>query len=105
MSSLFGSEDVARNPQVADLFGESGKVILSASERMQEQSSTKSKTERQSEPVFDVVIEMISHIKWRTHRDVAESVDAMMNDSTVNVEIRELLFDDTLGISYESFPR
>lgn len=40
--------------------------------------SKKTRTERQGEPAFSTLVEVLSRSRWRVHMSVAKSVDAML---------------------------
>lgn len=70
--------DVIANPHLRDLLGGVNTVILSAQEREQEQSKSKTRNERNMEPAFDVCLELIGINRWRLHHNVAASVDVVL---------------------------
>ncbi len=75
--------DVILNPHLRDLLGGINTVILSAQERVNEQSVSKTRNERKMEPAFDVCVELIGLNKWRLHHNIAASVDVVLRHVSV----------------------
>jgi hypothetical protein len=97
--------DIICNPHLRNLLGGSNVVILSAFERKEENSKSKTRLERKTLPAFDVCVELLGTKKWRVHHNVAAAVDAVLRDlgETVECEIRELN-NGTLVTRNERYP-
>lgn len=96
---------VLDNPDLNHLVGGTMTVILSSEELRQRTHGgnqatgarggtqidmRKSRTERTHPPVFPVVLELLERNRWRLHRQVARSVDAMLADQPIQYEERWL---------------
>ena len=82
-------ENLMMNPTLSDLVGGIQSVTL-GDEEARRRGTQKSILERRAPPTFDVLVEIQSWNKVAVHRDVAETVDAILRGYTVPPEIREL---------------
>jgi len=99
--------DVVQNPATRNLLGGANTVILSAMECSKQGAEKKTRIERKTLPAFEIVIEMLSHTKWRIHYDVPRAVDVILNNlgELSTCEIREFDFDGKIiNIKEEIFP-
>lgn len=98
--------DVILNPHLRDLLGGVSTVILSAQERADEGSSTKTRNERRMEPSFDVCIELTRTNEWRVHRNIGKAVDVVLRrmDEYTKVQVRKVTANGTVEVTVESFP-
>jgi stage III sporulation protein SpoIIIAA len=82
-------ENLMANPTLSDLVGGIQSVTL-GDEEARRRGTQKSILERKAPPTFPVVVELKSWDRVHIHRDVAETVDAILRGFTLAPEIREL---------------
>ena len=82
-------ENLMANPTLSDLVGGIQSVTLS-DEEARRRGTQKSVLERKAPPTFAVVVEIQSWDKVSIHRDVAETVDAILRGYDQPAEVREL---------------
>jgi stage III sporulation protein SpoIIIAA len=82
-------ENLMANPTLSDLVGGIQSVTL-GDEEARRRGTQKSILERKAPPTFPVVVELKSWDRVHIHRDVAETVDAILRGYTLAPEIREL---------------
>ena len=82
-------ENLMANPTLSDLIGGIQSVTL-GDEEARRRGTQKSILERKAPPTFPVVVELKSWDRVHLHRDVAETVDAILRGYTLSPEIREL---------------
>jgi len=82
-------ENLIMNPTLADLVGGIQSVTL-GDEEARRRGTQKSILERKAPPTFDIVVEIQSWDRVAVHRDVAETVDAMLRGYRMPAEVREL---------------
>jgi stage III sporulation protein SpoIIIAA len=82
-------ENLMANPTLSDLVGGIQSVTL-GDEEARRRGTQKSILERKAPPTFPVVVELKSWDRVHIHRDVAETVDAILRGFTIPPEIREL---------------
>jgi stage III sporulation protein SpoIIIAA len=82
-------ENLMANPTLSDLVGGIQSVTL-GDEEARRRGTQKSILERKAPPTFPVVVELQSWDRVHIHRDVAETVDAILRGYTIPPEIREL---------------
>jgi stage III sporulation protein SpoIIIAA len=80
-------ENLLLNPTLSDLVGGIESVTLSDDEARR-RGTQKTVLERRAPPTFNVLIEIQERQRLVVHRDVAASVDAMLRDKPLNVELR-----------------
>lgn len=80
-------ENLLLNPTLSDLVGGIESVTLS-DEEARRRGTQKTVLERRAPPTFDVLIEIQDREKLLVHKDVTDSVDAMLRGQPLNVEIR-----------------
>lgn len=80
-------ENLLLNPTLSDLIGGIESVTLS-DEEARRRGTQKTVLERRSPPTFDVLIEIQTRDRLAVHRDVAESVDALLRGHPQIPEIR-----------------
>jgi len=83
-------ENLMANPTLSDLVGGIQSVTL-GDEEARRRGTQKSILERKAPPTFPVVVELKSWDRVHVHRDVAETVDAILRGYGLAPEIRELL--------------
>jgi stage III sporulation protein SpoIIIAA len=81
-------ENVLRNPPLSMLVGNVKSVTL-GDEEAKKRGTSKTISEREYAPVFDVVVELIDFNTVAIHHDVEEAVDALLRGAEVLPEIRE----------------
>lgn len=86
-------ENLLLNPTLSDLVGGIESVTLS-DEEARRRGTQKTVLERRAPPTFDVLIEIQERQRLAVHKDVAESVDAMLRGESMDVELR---FRDEAG--------
>jgi len=82
-------ENLMLNPTLADLIGGIQSVTL-GDEEARRRGTQKSILERKAPPTFDVVIEIESWKRVALHKNVADTVDAMLRGYLANPETRQL---------------
>jgi len=82
-------ENLMLNPTLADLIGGIQSVTLGDDEARR-RGTQKSILERKAPPTFDVVIEIESWQRVALHKNVADTVDAMLRGYLANPETRQL---------------
>jgi stage III sporulation protein SpoIIIAA len=95
-------ENLIMNPTLADLCGGIQSVTLGDDEARR-RGTQKSILERKAPPTFDIVVEIQSWDRVAVHKDVAETVDAMLRGYKMPAEVREL--DDSGEIRVLELPR
>ena len=75
------------NPTLSDLIGGIQSVTL-GDEEARRRRTQKSVLERKAPPTFDVIVEIQDRERVAVHRDVAETVDAMLRGDAVAPELR-----------------
>ncbi len=81
-------ENLLLNPTLSDLVGGIESVTLS-DEEARRRGTQKTVLERRAPPTFDVLIEIQAREKLLVHRDVTDSVDAMLRGRPLQVETRQ----------------
>ncbi|MEO8541275.1 MAG: R3H domain-containing nucleic acid-binding protein, partial [bacterium] len=82
-------ENLMLNPTLADLIGGIQSVTL-GDEEARRRGTQKSILERKAPPTFDVVIEIESWKRVALHKNVADTIDAMLRGHLANPETRQL---------------
>jgi stage III sporulation protein SpoIIIAA len=82
-------ENLIMNPTLSDLVGGIQSVTLS-DEEARRRGTQKAILERRAPPTFDVLVEIQSYSQVAVHRNVAETVDAILRGFQVPPEMREL---------------
>jgi stage III sporulation protein SpoIIIAA len=90
-------ENLIMNPTLADLVGGIQSVTL-GDEEARRRGTQKSILERKAPPTFDIVVEIQSWDRVAVHRDVAETVDAMLRGYKMPAEVRELAEDGEIRV-------
>jgi stage III sporulation protein SpoIIIAA len=80
-------ENLMLNPTLADLVGGIQPVTL-GDEEARRRGTQKTVLERKGPPTFDVLVEMQERQRVGVHRDVAETVDAVLRGQPMAVEMR-----------------
>ncbi|MBT6844075.1 MAG: Flp pilus assembly complex ATPase component TadA [Candidatus Melainabacteria bacterium] len=81
-------ENVIQNPTLSDLVGGIQCVTL-GDEEAKKRGTRKTILERASKPTFDICIEIVDKYTVNVHKNVANSVDAMLRDSPIHPELRK----------------
>jgi nucleoside-triphosphatase THEP1 len=82
-------ENLMANPTLSDLIGGIQSVTL-GDEEARRRGTQKSILERKAPPTFPVVVEIQNFDRVSIHRDVAETVDAILRGYRLPAEVREL---------------
>jgi hypothetical protein len=82
-------ENLMLNPTLADLIGGIQSVTL-GDEEARRRGTQKSILERKAPPTFDVVIEIESWKRVAVHKNVADTIDAVLRGYLANPETRQL---------------
>ncbi|HLF71018.1 MAG TPA: R3H domain-containing nucleic acid-binding protein [Dehalococcoidia bacterium] len=82
-------ENLMANPTLSDLVGGIQSVTL-GDEEARRRGTQKSVLERRAPPTFPVVVEIQNWDRVAIHRDVAETVDAILRGYRIPSEVREL---------------
>ncbi|MFN2136982.1 MAG: AAA family ATPase, partial [Candidatus Promineifilaceae bacterium] len=80
-------ENLLLNPTLSDLVGGIESVTLS-DEEARRRGTQKTVLERRAPPTFDVLIEIQDRDRLLAHRDVTDSVDAMLRGEPLDLELR-----------------
>lgn len=80
-------ENLLMNPTLSDLLGGIQTVTLS-DEEARRRNTQKSILERKAPPTFDIAIELQDRDRFLIHRDVGETVDAMLRHRPASPELR-----------------
>ena len=80
-------DNLMLNPTLSDLIGGIQTVTL-GDEEARRRGTQKSVLERKAPPTFDVVVEIVERDRVIVHRNVAETVDAILRGQMVPPEIR-----------------
>jgi stage III sporulation protein SpoIIIAA len=94
-------ENLMMNPTLSDLIGGIQSVTLS-DEEARRRGTQKSILERKAPPTFTVMVEIQDRDRYAVHRDVAESVDAILRANEPDVEIRERNVDGSVDVRRHS---
>ena len=90
-------ENLMMNPTLSDLIGGIQSVTLS-DEEARRRGTQKSILERKAPPTFSIMVELIGREEVAVHRDVAQTVDAILRGAPVRPEVRRRAPDGTLDI-------
>jgi stage III sporulation protein SpoIIIAA len=82
-------ENLMANPTLSDLVGGIQSVTL-GDEEARRRGTQKSVLERKAPPTFSVVVEIQSWDKVSIHKNVADTVDAILRGYDLSAEVREL---------------
>lgn len=82
-------ENLIMNPTLSDLVGGIQSVTLS-DEEARRRGTQKAILERRAPPTFDVLVEIQTYTQVAVHKNVAETVDAILRGYEVPPEMREL---------------
>ncbi len=88
-------ENLLLNPTLSDLVGGIESVTLS-DEEARRRGTQKTVLERRAPPTFDILIEIQDRQRLLVHRDVTNSVDAMLRGEPFAVELRYRAEDGSL---------
>ncbi|MBI1885545.1 MAG: AAA family ATPase [Chloroflexi bacterium] len=98
-------ENLIVNPTLSDLVGGVQSVTLS-DEEARRRGTQKAILERRAPPTFDMLVEIQSFSRVALHRDVAETVDAILRGYSIVPEMRELSADgDVRTVEASQRPR
>lgn len=81
-------QDVVFNPDLACLVGQPRPIVLTADDVMRRGATRHTILERTEPPAFDRVVELARRDLFVVHRNVADSVDAILNGLTPPAELR-----------------
>jgi hypothetical protein len=90
-------ENLMMNPTLSDLIGGIQSVTLS-DEEARRRGTQKSILERKAPPSFTIMVELLGREEVAVHRDVAQTVDAILRGAPVRPEVRRRAPDGTLDI-------
>ncbi len=90
-------ENLMMNPTLSDLIGGIQSVTLS-DEEARRRGTQKSILERKAPPTFTIMVELLGREEVAVHRDVAQTVDAILRGAPVRPEVRRRAPDGTLDI-------
>ncbi len=80
-------ENLLLNPTLSDLVGGIESVTLS-DEEARRRGTQKTVLERRSPPTFDILVEIQDRDRLVVHKDVAESIDALLRGRPLRLELR-----------------
>ena len=81
-------ENVIQNPTLSDLVGGIETVTL-GDEEAKKRGTRKSVLERASKPTFDICVEIVDKYTVNIHKNVANSVDAILRGNPIHPELRK----------------
>lgn len=90
-------ENLMMNPTLSDLIGGIQSVTLS-DEEARRRGTQKSILERKAPPTFTIMVELLGREEVAVHRDVAQTVDAILRGSPVRPEVRRRTAEGTVDI-------
>ncbi len=82
-------ENLIMNPTLSDLVGGIQSVTL-GDEEARRRGTQKAILERRAPPTFDIMVEIQSFSQVAVHKDVAETVDAILRGFPISPEMREM---------------
>jgi stage III sporulation protein SpoIIIAA len=85
-------DNLIMNPTLSDLVGGIQSVTLS-DEEARRRGTQKAILERRAPPTFDILVEIQSYSQVAVHRNVADTVDAILRGYQISPEMRELTAD------------
>src|SRR5207244_9296931 len=97
-------ENLMQNPTLSDLIGGIQTVTL-GDEEARRRGTQKSVLERKAPPTFDVVVEIQDWHNVTVHPEVATTVDAILLNRAVTVQVRTRDEDGNVRVTEESPPR
>jgi stage III sporulation protein AA len=80
-------ENIIQNPMLSDLVGGIESVTL-GDEEAKKRGTRKTVLERASKPTFDICIEIVDRYTVNVHKNVANSVDAILREGSAYPELR-----------------
>jgi stage III sporulation protein AA len=80
-------ENVIQNPMLSDLIGGIETVTL-GDEEAKKRGTRKSVLERAAKPTFDICVEIVDRFTVNVHKNVANSVDAILRGQPIHPELR-----------------
>jgi len=86
-------ENLINNPPLNHLIGSISEVTLTDESASKMNQGRKRRRERDSEPIFDFIVEMKDFDELHIYKNVGECVDELLRGSLVIPEIRKLLND------------
>jgi stage III sporulation protein SpoIIIAA len=94
-------ENLIMNPTLSDLVGGIQSVTLS-DEEARRRGTQKAILERRAPPTFDILVEIQTYSQVAIHKNVAETVDAVLRGYEVPPEMRELTAEGEVKMLRES---
>ncbi len=98
-------ENLVKNPTLCDLVGGIESVTLSDEIAFKKGGGRKAIQERKAPPTFEVVIELRERNLWAIHKDVAQSVDALLRGAQIAPLLRERLAPGQLSPNLPALQR
>jgi stage III sporulation protein SpoIIIAA len=96
--------NLIKNPTLSDLVGGIQSVTLGDEEMRRRGLPQKSVLERKAQPTFEIAIEMLERYRWVVHKNVAETIDALLRDRNPGQQIRAVT-DGGMAITEEAPPQ
>ncbi len=96
-------ENLIKNPTLSDLVGGIQSVTLGDDEAKR-RASQKTVLEREKQPTFDIVIEIIDRNTLAVYKDTAEAVDYILRGWPIRPEIRKVDEGEDAKIANQSVP-
>ena len=97
-------ESLIKNPTLSDLVGGIQSVTL-CDDEAKRRSSQKTVLEREKQPTFDIVIEILDRNTLAVYKDTAEAVDYILRGWPIRPEIRKVDKVYTFGETIPSVPK
>jgi stage III sporulation protein SpoIIIAA len=94
-------DSILKNPELNPLVGGIQAVILGDTTVRQTNSTKKTQLERKGAPCFTTLIELVGPSKWRIHKNVAKSVDCLLNGKKPETELRWIASDGRYMAQFE----
>ncbi|CAN1210192.1 R3H domain-containing nucleic acid-binding protein [Tumidithrix helvetica PCC 7403] len=96
--------NLIKNPTLSDLVGGIQSVTLGDEEMRRRGLPQKSILERKAQPTFEIAIEMLERYRWVVHKNVAETIDALLRDRNPGQQIRAVTEAGSVAITEEAPP-
>jgi hypothetical protein len=94
-------ESILKNPEMNPLVGGLQAVILGDQAVRNSKFERKTQLERKGAPCFTTLIELLGPSRWRIHKDVAKSVDCLLNGKKPETEMRWVAADGRYMSQFE----
>lgn len=97
-------DGLMRNNDLNGLIGGIHTVTLGDVEAQRTNNGSKTRTERQGDPAFSTLVEVVERNKWRVHMNVARSMDAILAGREPTTQLRWVEPDGRMMVRLEGQP-